>query len=181
MAEVASTRSAAGCVTISALSANVTTPTRSPAGACATASFANCLARSNCPGAERLYDVSSATIVIPPDAETAEAGKKGRAKANASSTSAATRSASSSSSRRWRFCVCSTGACLSSFTAANFTRASGSRLSRWRTTGTAAAAAPTRNSGDRKDNILTNHKEHKEHKAEAHKEHLLCGLRELCG
>ena len=39
-----------------ASSANVTTPTRSPAGAFAIASFASCLARSNRPGADRLYE-----------------------------------------------------------------------------------------------------------------------------
>ncbi len=49
--------------------------------------------------------------------------------------------------------VYSTGAPLSSLTAANFTRGSGSRRSRCRTIGTAAARAPIRNSGDRNDGI----------------------------
>ena len=47
----------------------------------------------------------------------------------------------------------SIGACFRSLTAANNTRGSGSRLSRCSTSGMAAAAAPTRNSGDRKDNM----------------------------
>ena len=63
IADAASTRSAPGFAAISASSANVTTPTAVGRGALAIASFASCLARSNRPGADRLYDVSSATMV----------------------------------------------------------------------------------------------------------------------
>ena len=139
-----------GFATISASSENVMTPTRSVDGVLAMALFASCFARSNRPGADRLYDVSSATTVTP-DAVAAPRAKKGRAKASARSTSAATRSARSSSSRSRCFSVFSTGACFRSLTAANLMRGSGSRLSRWRMTGTAAVSAPTRNRGERKE------------------------------
>ena len=101
------------------------------------------------PAADMLSDVSSATTVMPDVAPYASDGKNGRANASARSSSAVTRSASSSSSRRCCFWLCSTGAPRSSFTAENCTRASGSRLSRCSTIGTAAASAPARNSGER--------------------------------
>ena len=88
------------------------------------------------------------TPVVPTAAPVA---KNGRAKAMASSTSAVMRSARSRSSRRRRLSVCSTGACLMRCTAANFTRVSGSRFSKWSTIGTAAAAAPARNRGERNE------------------------------
>ena len=101
-----------------------------------------------------LYDVSRATIVTPDEATAAPVAKNGRAKASASNTSVATRRASRSSCRSRRFRVCSTGACRSSFTAENFTLASGSRFRKCKTSGTAAAAAPSRNRGERKDNMI---------------------------
>ena len=85
-------------------------------------------------------------------------GKNGRANASARSTSAATRSISRAICLSRRVEVCSTGACRNSATAANFTRGSGFRFSRCRTTGMAAASAPTRKRGERKDGIIRNHK-----------------------
>src|SRR6516162_1467538 len=149
MADAASTRSPDGLTAIEASSEKSTTPTRSAEGARVRAPLASCRARSNRPGAAMLCEMSSATIVTPPRVTASPEARNGRAKARASSTSAATRSASNSSSRSRCFSVSSTGACFNNFTAANFTRGSGSRLRRCSTIGTAAAPAPTRNSGDR--------------------------------
>src|SRR6516225_12337260 len=149
MADAASTRSPDGLTAIAASSEKSTTPTRSPEGTRSTAPLASCRARSKRPGAAMLYEVSSVTIVTPPRVTAWPDAMNGRAKANASRTSAATRKASNNSSLSRCFSVSSTGACFNSFTAANFTRGSGSRLRRCSTIGTAAAAAPTRKIGDR--------------------------------
>ena len=97
-----------------------------------------------------LNDVSRTTMVAPEAAAAPAERKNGRANASARRTSAATRSVSSAICLSRRAEVCSTGASRSSATGANFTRGSGFRLSRCSTTGTAAASAPTRNSGERK-------------------------------
>src|SRR5439155_27331188 len=84
IAVLARTRSDVGFTPISARSENVTTPTRSPAGARSIAALASCFARSKRPGADMLYDVSRATIVTPDEATAAPVAKNGRAKASAS-------------------------------------------------------------------------------------------------
>src|SRR5687767_1033749 len=152
MAACASPRSPDGRAATLATSSKVTTATRS-VSAPATAALAAVRALSNCPGARSDSEASSATTVSDADADDSPDAKNGRAKAIASRRSAATRSKRRRISFRCRRRACSTGARRKRLTAENLIRASGSRLSRCSTMGTAAASAPNRNRGDRNDSM----------------------------